>query len=242
MGIATAVQADVVVYDHLVNESILSLTADGTELIYAGKQTSHHTLSQDEICKLLVGLARHGKRVVRLKGGDPFIFGRGGEEVEFLFEHGVPFEVVPGITAASGAACYAGIPLTHRDHAQSCVFVTGHLKPGGGDIDWDNLARPRQTLVIYMGLGQIADICSNLVSHGLGEYTPAAVIEHATTPQQRVVIGNLADLPLRVRQGNFKSPSLIIVGDVVRLHATLGVSREQNLADGRTHRAEAALS
>ncbi len=232
-AVRVLMRAEVVVYDHLVNESILSLTADGTELIYAGKQTSHHTLSQDQISQLLVGLARRGKRVVRLKGGDPFIFGRGGEEVEFLLENGVPFEVIPGITAASGAASYAGIPLTHRDHAQSCVFVTGHLKPGGGDIDWDSLARPRQTLVIYMGLGQISDICANLVAHGLSACTPAAVIEHATTPQQRVVTGNLLDLPLRVRQGGFKSPSLIIVGDVVTLHDTLGAAAQKPVP-GRT--------
>jgi uroporphyrin-III C-methyltransferase/precorrin-2 dehydrogenase/sirohydrochlorin ferrochelatase len=216
--------ADVVVYDHLVNAGILDLAPQGAEMIYAGKQASRHTLSQDEISKLLVALAGRGAHVVRLKGGDPFIFGRGGEEVEFLFEHGVPFEVVPGITAASGAASYAGIPLTHRDYAQCCVFVTGHIKPGGGDIDWAGLARPRQTLVIYMGLGQIAEICRQLIVHGMSAEMPAAVIERATTPQQRVLSASLRELPGVVAQARCKSPSLILVGEVVRLHAKFGAS------------------
>ena len=160
-------QADVVVYDHLVGPGVLELIGPGVERCYVGKERSHHSMAQDDINATLVRLAREGRQVVRLKGGDPFIFGRGGEELQVLAEHGVSFEVVPGITAACGVAAYAGIPLTHRDHAQSCTFVTGHLRDGSCNLDWPALARPRQTVVIYMGLSALAEICTQLMAHGL---------------------------------------------------------------------------
>ncbi len=211
--------ADVVVYDHLVAPDVLDFLPPGAERIYAGKQRNNHTMPQDEINRLLVRLARAGRRVVRLKGGDPFVFGRGGEELETLAAEGVPFEVVPGVTAACGVACYAGIPLTHRDYAQSCVFVTGHLKAGSADLDWAALARPRQTVVIYMGLNALSEICAKLQAHGVAAAMPAAVVQQGTTAGQRVVTGTLATLPQRA--ATLASPCLIIVGEVVRLHGTL---------------------
>ena len=213
--------ADVVVYDNLVSEGVLSMIRSEAEKIYVGKQTNRHTLPQAEINRLLVKLARQGKKVVRLKGGDPFIFGRGGEELEVLVEADVPFEVVPGITAASGVSCYAGIPLTHRDYAQSCVVTTGHLKDGTLDLDWSTLARPSQTVVIYMGLGALPEIASQLIRHGLPSDMPAAVVERGTTRQQKVVTGTLATLPDLVRTLALQSPSLIIVGRVVALSRRL---------------------
>lgn len=214
-------QADVVVVDHLVSEGVLGLIGPQAERIYAGKERSNHTLPQRELNALLVTLAREGRQVVRLKGGDPFVFGRGGEELQALAAAGVLFEVVPGITAACGVASYAGIPLTHRDHAQSCLFATGHLKDGSCDLDWPALARPRQTTVIYMGLAGLAEICSKLVAHGLPAHTPAAVIEQGTTLEQRVVSGTLADLANRVAEAELRSPCLTIVGEVVRLREQL---------------------
>ncbi|MDH5539938.1 MAG: uroporphyrinogen-III C-methyltransferase [Rhizobacter sp.] len=214
-------QTDVIVYDHLVSDAVLDLVAPEAERIYAGKQRDHHTMPQQDINKLLVRLAQQGKHVVRLKGGDPFVFGRGGEEMQALAECGVPFEVVPGITAACGVSCYAGIPLTHRDHAQSCMFVTGHLKDGSADLDWVALARPRQTVVIYMGLGALPEICGQLVAHGVAPGMPAAVVQQGTTAAQRVVTGSLNDLPARVAASGLRSPCLIIVGEVVRLQAQL---------------------
>jgi len=213
--------ADVVVYDNLVGPGVVSLIHNGAEKIYVGKQTNRHTLPQDEINQLLVKLARQGKKVVRLKGGDPFIFGRGGEELEILADHGIAFEVVPGITAASGISCYAGIPLTHRDHAQSCIFTTGHLKDGTLDLDWTALARPSQTVVIYMGLGALQEITRQLTLHGMPADTPAAIIEKGTTARQRVMTGTLASLPEQVRDLGLESPSLIIVGQVVALNQRL---------------------
>lgn len=213
--------AEVVVYDYLVSDEILRFVNPHAERIYAGKQQSCHTLSQDEINRLLVALARRGKRVLRLKGGDPFVFGRGGEEAEFLARHGVRFEVVPGVTAASGASAYAGIPLTHRDHARAVVFVTGHLKDGTTDLDWPMLARPRQTVVIYMGVTRLAEICGELAAHGLDPATPAAVIERATTPRQRVIAGTVATLPALARTEAVKPPALIVIGEVVRVRAAL---------------------
>ena len=213
--------ADVVVYDNLVSEGVLSMIRSEAEKIYVGKQTNRHTLPQAEINRLLVKLARQGKKVVRLKGGDPFIFGRGGEELEVLVAADVPFEVVPGITAASGVSCYAGIPLTHRDYAQSCVVTTGHLKDGTLDLDWSTLARPNQTVVIYMGLGALPEIASQLIRHGLPSDMPAAVVERGTTRQQKVVTGTLATLPDLVRTLALQSPSLIIVGRVVALSRRL---------------------
>lgn len=214
-------QADVVVYDHLVSAEVLEHVGAATERIYVGKQCGRHAMTQEQINRLLVQLAQQGRSVIRLKGGDPFVFGRGGEELEVLAAAGIPFEVVPGITAACGVASYAGIPLTHRDHAQSCVFVTGHLKDGGAQLDWRGLAVPRQTLVIYMGLGALASICAQLVEHGLPPTTPAAVVEQGTTLEQRVVAATLEDLSDRVAEAGLQTPCLTIVGEVVRLRQTL---------------------
>lgn len=210
-------RADVVVYDNLVGPGVLRLIHDGAQRIYVGKETNRHTLPQAEINSLLVALATSGKTVIRLKGGDPFVFGRGGEELEALADASIAFEVVPGITAASGIACYAGIPLTHRDHAQSCLFTTGHLKNGSLDLDWQALARKRQTVVIYMGLSSLKEIFCRLTEHGMPADTPAAVVENGTTSQQRVVAGTLETLPDRVRAAGLESPCLIIVGRVVAL-------------------------
>jgi uroporphyrin-III C-methyltransferase / precorrin-2 dehydrogenase / sirohydrochlorin ferrochelatase len=223
-------QAETVVYDHLVGEGILELAARDAELIYAGKEAANHSMRQEDINELLVRLARQGRRVVRLKGGDPFIFGRGGEELEVLAQAGIPFEVVPGVTAASGVSCYAGIPLTHRDHAQACVFVTGHLKDGTVNLDWLALARPRQTIVIYMGLAALAEICRQLAAHGLSESTPAAVVEQGTTMQQRVVTGTLSTLPALAAGSALRPPCLIIVGRVVSLHQPLSWFAPESLA------------
>ena len=214
-------EADVVVIDHLVSPQVLALIGPQAERIHAGKQRNHHTLKQHEINALLVSLARQGHQVVRLKGGDPFVFGRGGEEMQELVAAGIEFEVVPGITAACGVSAYAGIPLTHRDFAQSCTFVTGHLKDGSAELDWAGLARPRQTVVIYMGLTALAQICAKLVEHGLPADHPAAVVQQGTTAAQRVVTGTLADLARRVEQAGLESPALTIVGEVVKLRELL---------------------
>lgn len=214
-------QADAVVVDHLVSDGILAMIDRKADVIYAGKEKDKHTLSQAAINALLVRLARQGKRVVRLKGGDPFIFGRGGEEAEALAACGIRFEVVPGITAACGIACYTGIPLTHRDHAQSCLFTTGHLKDGTLDLDWDALLRPRQTVVIYMGLGALHEIARELIARGQRPDMPAAAIEHGTTSRQRIATGTLATLPCIVAAMDFESPCLSIIGEVVALHESL---------------------
>jgi uroporphyrin-III C-methyltransferase / precorrin-2 dehydrogenase / sirohydrochlorin ferrochelatase len=214
-------QADVVVYDRLVSPPVLDLVRREALRIYAGKERDHHVLPQETINQLLVRLAREGKRVVRLKGGDPFIFGRGGEEIDTLVSEGIPFQVVPGITAAGGCAAYAGIPLTHRDYAQSVVFVTGHLKDDTVDLNWPALIQPQQTVVFYMGLQGIAVICRELIAHGMAAGTPAALIQQGTTPQQRVFTGTIGTLPGIVEKSNVRAPTLIIVGDVVRLHDKL---------------------
>ena len=214
-------RADVVLYDHLVGDAILPLARRGAKRVYVGKQRSNHSLPQAEINEMMVKLARAGKRVVRLKGGDPFMFGRGGEEIETLSASNIPFEIVPGITAAAGVAAYAGIPLTHRDHAHACVFVTGHLKDGTLDLDWDALARPRQTVVIYMGLYALPRLCHELISHGLAPDTPAAIVQHGTLDTQRVLTGTLDTLPLRTAAAGLQPPTLIIVGEVVRLREQL---------------------
>ena len=214
-------ECDVVVYDNLVGNGVMDLVPAHAERRFVGKQRANHTLSQDAINTLLVTLARQGKRVVRLKGGDPFVFGRGGEELQTLAASGIPFEVVPGITAACGVSAHAGIPLTHRDFAQGCLFVTGHLKDGSCNLDWPALARPKQTTVIYMGLAGLPEICAQLVAHGLPPTHPAGVVEQGTLPGQRVVTGTLADLPQRVAEAGLKSPCLTIVGEVVSLHDTL---------------------
>jgi len=214
-------QADVVLHDNLVSAPILDLCRRDAERIYVGKQRAQHTMRQERINALLVELARAGRRVLRLKGGDPYVFGRGGEEIETLAASGVRFRVVPGITAACGVAAYAGIPLTHRDYAQSCVLVTGHLKDGTMDLDWHGLARPRQTVVVYMGLLGLRKLCEQLVAHGMPTDMPAAVVQQATLPQQRVVAGTLADLADRAEAADLSPPTLVIVGDVVRLRESL---------------------
>lgn len=213
--------ADAIVYDHLIADDALALARPGCERICAGKKASNHTLPQDELNLLLVELARAGKHVVRLKGGDPFIFGRGGEEIETLAAHGIPFEIVPGVTAAAGCAAYAGIPLTHRDHAQTVVFATGHLKDGTVNLDWPALARPAQTVVFYMGVGGCAEICRQMIAHGLPPEHPAAAVENGTRAAQRVVVGDLATLAQRVAAEHIVSPALIIVGSVVQLQQQL---------------------
>jgi len=214
-------QADVVVYDRLVSQPILDMVRRDAELIYAGKERDKHTLSQESINELLVRLAREGNRVLRLKGGDPFIFGRGGEEIETLAEQGIPFQVVPGITAASGCASYAGIPLTHRDYAQSCVFVTGHLKDGSVNLDWERLAKPSQTIVFYMGLQSIEILSRELLAHGMPQDTPVALVQQGTTRNQRVFVETLATLSTLVKREEINPPTLIIVGEVVRLREKL---------------------
>lgn len=213
--------ADVVLYDRLVSHEVLDLARRDAQRIYVGKAAGAAHVSQEEINELLVRLAKEGKRVCRLKGGDPFIFGRGGEELEALAAEGIRFEVVPGITAAAGCAAYAGIPLTHRDHAQALTFVTGHCKGETDRVDWELLARPGQTSVFYMGLGHLENIVANLKQHGVPADRAAAVVEEGTRAEQRVVTGTLADLPEKVRAANVKSPALLIVGEVTRLHETL---------------------
>jgi len=214
-------QADVVLYDRLVSPAIVDLARRDAERVYVGKKSDRHTLSQEEINELLVKLALEGKRVLRLKGGDPFMFGRGGEEIESLTDKGIPFQVVPGITAAAGCSAYAGIPLTHRDYAQSCLFVTGHLKDGKFDLNWDALIQPRQTVAVYMGVAALPVFCSELIRRGMDASTPAAVIQQGTTSHQRVLIGDLSTLPKRVEFESIKPPAMVIVGDVVRLHEKL---------------------
>ena len=215
-------QADVVLYDRLVAPEILNLVRRDAEFIYVGKEPNHHPVKQEEINQLLSRLAKEGKRVLRLKGGDPFLFGRGGEEIETLMEDGIAFQVVPGITAALGAASYAGIPLTHRDFAQSCLFVTGHLKDNSVDLNWTALIQPQQTVVIYMGLRALGTICQNLIAHGMAEDKPAALIQKATTPDHRVFVGTVSTLPKIVETAQVNLASLIIIGDVVKLHEKLG--------------------
>ncbi len=214
-------QAQVIVYDHLVSSAVLDFVSPTAERIYAGKRRNEHTMRQEQINALLVKLALEGKQVVRLKGGDPFMFGRGGEELQMLAAHGVAFEVVPGVTAAAGVSSYAGIPLTHREYAQSCLFVTGHLKDGSADLDWPSLVRANQTVVIYMGLGGLPEICRQLMAHGAAPTLPIAVVQDGTITTQKVVTGTLADMPERVAQAQLKSPCLTIVGEVVKLHDSL---------------------
>lgn len=214
-------RADVVLYDRLVAPEIVDLCRRDAERIYVGKARANHTLPQQDINQRLVDLALQGKRVLRLKGGDPFIFGRGGEELALLAQHRIPFQVVPGITAASGCASYAGIPLTHRDFAQSVRFVTGHLKDGTTDLPWPELVQPNQTVVFYMGLVGLQEICTQLMAHGRSPQTPIALIQQGTTAQQRVIVGSLHDMVERIAGAGIRPPTLIIVGEVVRLRRDL---------------------
>jgi uroporphyrin-III C-methyltransferase/precorrin-2 dehydrogenase/sirohydrochlorin ferrochelatase len=213
--------ADVVLYDRLVSKPILEMARRDADRIYVGKRRDDHAVPQGEINQLLVDLAKEGKRVVRLKGGDPFVFGRGGEEIELLAQHRIPFQVVPGITAGNAAACYAGIPLTHRDHAQSVRFVTGHLKDGSTNLDWSSFQSESETLVFYMGLVGLPVICEQLQVHGRSSHTPVALVEKATRSEQRVITGTLATMADIVAREQPRAPTLIIVGDVVRLHGQL---------------------
>jgi uroporphyrin-III C-methyltransferase len=219
-------QADVVVYDNLVGAGVLAMIPQHVERIYVGKESSNHTVPQDEITLMLVQLAQRGKKVVRLKGGDPFVFGRGGEELATIAEAGIAAEVVPGITAALGASAYTGIPLTHRDHAQSCVFVTGHRKDGTYSLDWPVLARPNQTVVIYMGVGSLAGIVDELVSHGRSPQTPVALVRNATREDQTTVAGTLETIVEVAAVHHIQPPALIVIGEVVSLYQA---AQEQTL-------------
>ena len=214
-------KADVVIYDRLVSEPIMNLIRQDAEKIYVGKQRADHAMPQENINELLARLALEGKKVLRLKGGDPFIFGRGGEEIESLINDDIPFQIVPGITAASGCASYAGIPLTHRDHSQACIFVTGHLRDGTVNLNWKMLAHEKQTLVFYMGMHGSKVICEELIKHGLKEKTPAALIVKGTTADQEVIIGDLLSMPKIIKENKIIPPTLLIIGDVVKLHKKL---------------------
>ena len=214
-------QADVIIYDRLVSPPILDLCRRDAEKIYVGKARSNHSVPQDGINALLVEYAAQGKRVCRLKGGDPFIFGRGGEEIQELFAAGVAFQVVPGITAASGCSAYAGIPLTHRDYAQSVRFLTGHLKEGSPELPWNELVYENQTLVLYMGLVGLEKICAQLIAHGQRPNMPVALISKGTTPDQKVVVGTLADIASKVTEHQIQAPTLTIIGEVVSLREQL---------------------
>lgn len=222
-------QADVVVYDRLVAKAILDLTRRDAERVYVGKERDNHAVPQEDINVLLARLAKEGKRVCRLKGGDPFIFGRGGEEIETLVEEGVPFQVVPGITAASGAASYSGIPITHRDFSQAAIFVTGHLRDGSINLNWPMLAQPNQTVVFYMGLVGLPVICEQLIKHGVSPDMPIALVQQATTQKQRVITGTLATMPQIAEETKPKPPTLIIVGNVVQLHDKLNWFRPSGI-------------
>ena len=214
-------QADVVLYDRLVSDGVLDKVRRDAGRIYVGKRRSNHAVPQQAINQLLVDLAKSGKRVLRLKGGDPFIFGRGGEEIELLAKHGIPFQIVPGITAASGCAAYSGIPLTHRDYSQSVRFIAGHTKNDQLELPWLGLMETDQTLVFYMALTNLEEICHQLVTRGRDPYTPAALIERGTTVEQKVYVGNLSTLPDIVKQQDIHAPTLLIIGDVVKLHQNL---------------------
>ncbi|MGZ8270616.1 MAG: siroheme synthase CysG [Methylophilus sp.] len=214
-------QCDVCVYDKLVSPEVMELVRRDAELIYVGKARDQHTMPQEQINDLLARLALEGKRVLRLKGGDPFIFGRGGEEIETLMQQGVPFQVVPGITAANGVSSYAGIPLTHRDYAQACLFITGHLKDGTVNLDWEAMIRPHQTIVVYMGLIGLAEICKQLIMRGVSASMPVAAIQQGTTQNQRVVTATLSNIAEQVTIEQIKPPCLIIIGDVVLLREKL---------------------
>ena len=214
-------QADIVLYDRLVHPSIIDLVRRDAQKIYVGKEKDNHSVRQEEINKLLVKYANEGNRVLRLKGGDPFIFGRGGEEIDTLVDENISFQVVPGITSASGCSAYSGIPLTHRDHAQSCIFVTGHQKDGELNLNWEKLIQPNQTIVFYMGLVSIDIICSKLIKHGLESKTPCAIVQQGTTPNQKVFVSNLGEMPQLAKKEKPIAPTIFIIGYVVNLREKL---------------------
>ncbi len=214
-------QADVVLYDRLVSEAVMALVRRDAELVYVGKKAGGESSRQSDINEQLVQLANSGKRICRLKGGDPFIFGRGGEEIETLSENGIPFQVVPGITAASGCSTYSGIPLTHRDYSQSCRFVTAHLKGGKCDLPWDEFVADQQTIVFYMALSGAQNLSEQLIKHGMRESMPIALIEKGTTPEQNIYISTLVEMPQLIKTEKVGAPSLLIVGEVVKLHEKL---------------------
>ena len=213
--------AEVIVYDHLVSNAVLELAQPGARRIYVGKERDRHTLPQDRINALLVGLAKEGLRVARLKGGDPFIFGRGGEELQALAASGITVRVIPGVTAACGIAASTGVPLTHRDHAHACIFVTGHLHNGTMDLDWEGLARPSQTVVVYMGLKGLPILARELIRHGLPATTPAMIVAQGTLPTEKVVTATLEALPQRALEEKLKPPTMIVIGDVVSVRTAL---------------------
>ena len=214
-------QADIALFDRLVHPTIIDLIRRDAQKIYVGKQRDNHTVRQEEINNLLVKYAKQGKRVLRLKGGDPFIFGRGGEEIDTLVDNNVSFQVVPGITSASGCSAYSGIPLTHRDHAQSCIFVTGHLKEGKLDLNWEKLIQPNQTIVFYMGLVSIDIICRQLIANGLDSKTPCALVQQGTTPEQKVYTSTVENMSQLVKEKKPIAPTIFIIGFVVNLREKL---------------------
>jgi uroporphyrin-III C-methyltransferase len=230
--------ARLVLYDKLVSKDVLRLVNPQADLIYVGKQSGHHTMPQHEIIDLMIRLAKSGRSVLRLKGGDPYVFGRGGEEAQALAAAGIAFDVIPGISAAQGMAACAGIPLTHRDHAMQVVFATGHLREDGGagdgartlDLDWACLARPHQTVVVYMGVATVGIVCSELARHGLPDDTPAALVENATLATQRTVAGTLRTLPTLARTHAVRTPALLVIGGVVALREQLAPNAPQSAA------------
>ena len=214
-------KADVCIYDNLVSKDILELVRRDAQMIYAGKLRNNHTIEQKEINKLLVNYAKKGLRVLRLKGGDPFMFGRGGEEISELMAKKIKFQVVPGITAATGVAAYAGIPLTHRDYSQSCIFITGHEKNGELNINWNNLINENQTIVIYMGLNSLPSIVQNLIDYGMRKNMPIAVVQEGTTENQKVAVSTISRVNAKILKTDIQSPAIIIIGEVVKLRKTI---------------------
>ena len=224
-------QADVVVYDYLVSDEILELVRRDADLVCVGKKAGHHSVKQEQTNQMLVEFAKQGKKVCRIKGGDPFIYGRGGEEVQVLAAHGVKYQIVPGITAAAGCSAYAGIPLTHRDHAQAIQFVTGHCKKEGQELDWASLALPNQTLAIYMGVIKSPHIQQQLITHGRAATTPVAIVENGTRKSQRVITTQLEQLAETITEHQVQSPALLIIGEVASLHAELAwFNKEQQVS------------
>ena len=214
-------KADICIYDNLVSKEILELVRRDAHMIYAGKLRNNHTIEQKEINKLLVKYAKKGLRVLRLKGGDPFVFGRGGEEISELMAKNIKFQVIPGITAATGVSAYAGIPLTHRDYSQSCIFITGHEKNGVLNINWDNLTHENQTIVIYMGLNSLPIIAQNLIDSGMRKDMPIALVQEGTTDNQKVVVSTISKVNSKILKTDIQSPVIIIIGEVIKLRKSI---------------------